>query len=310
MGQETSDLGVVEAKLKPGCPYCRGEASHIVSSTDRNRHTTTTNFDYYGCSKCGLIFMDSPPKDMSPFYKGGYDPIPATLSELKLIASGEKYRIEPMIKYKTRGRFLEIGPWRGVICSNMQDAGFEVTAIEMNEPCVNFLRDQLGIEAIQSADPAETMKNLKPGFDIIAAWHSLEHLPEPWLVIERAAQLLAPGGILLLAMPNPDSHEFSVMKGAWMHLDAPRHLYFFPIKSLLHICENNGLRPLEITTADTFSQIQSRQAWRAWSRSWIPIRYIRGVVGITIGKLLYRVAYKYQMTEGLGSGYTAVFARR
>lgn len=300
---------VVKTPVEPACPYCSGRSSHVVSSTDRNRRTTKAKFDYYACSECGLIFMHSPPKDMSPFYTGGYDPIPATVSELQQIAADEKFRSEPILKHKKSGRYLEIGPWRGVLCSAMKDAGFDVTAIEMNELCVSFLREHLGVEAIQSTNPAETMKNLKPGFDVIAAWHSLEHLPDPWLVIEHAAQLLAPGGILVLGMPNPESYEFSVLKSAWMHLDAPRHLYFFPIKSLIHFCEKNGLNPLEITTADHFSNVQSRFAWQAWPRSWVPIRYVRYAFAITIGNLLYKLAYKKQMTEGLGSAYTAVFIR-
>jgi SAM-dependent methyltransferase len=254
--------------------------------------------------------MDSPPDDMSPFYKGGYDPIPSSAAELQSIAAGEKYRTEGVLKYKDQGRCLEIGPWRGVICSNMKDAGFEVTAIEMDGQCVDFLRDQLGIRAIQSCDPAETMKTLEPGFDVIIAWHSLEHLPKAWTVIERAAQLLSPGGILLLAMPNPDSYEFSVLKGLWMHLDAPRHLYLFPIKTLLQICDTNGLKPLELTTADTFSNIQSRHAWQHLLRSSVPIPKLRQLLAITVGNLLYRWGYPQQMLEGHGSAYTGVFVRR
>ena len=137
----------------------------------------------------------------------------------------------------------------------------------------------------------------------------MEHLPDPWQVIEEAARLLAPGGILLLAMPNPDSYEFSVLKNAWLHLDAPRHLYFFGMKSLIGICEANGMRLLETTTADTFSQIQSRYAWYGWAYSWVPIRYVRGVIRIICGEILHRRAFKKQMTEGLGSGYTAVFVK-
>jgi len=292
------------------CPHCRGTAPYFLSSSDRNRRTTRKKFHYYKCDQCGLVFMDSPPSDMSPFYAGGYDPIPATAADLRLIAAGEKYRTEPLLKHKTRGRCLEIGPWRGVICANMKDAGFDVTAIEMDTNCVAFLRDQLGVQAIQSTDPAETMKSLQPGFDTIIAWHSLEHLPRAWQVIEQASRLLAPGGILLLAMPNPNSYEFSVLKSMWMHLDAPRHIYLFSIKTLVNLCESLQLQPLEITTADTFSDIQSRNAWQHLIRSLVRIRYVRGLAAITLGSLLYRRAYKHQRTEGRGSAYTALFIRR
>jgi 2-polyprenyl-3-methyl-5-hydroxy-6-metoxy-1,4-benzoquinol methylase len=302
-------LQATSTKNQVACPYCGGEATFLLSSTDRNRHTTTEAFDYYTCSQCGLVYMYSPPEDMAPYYRGGYESIPANLFELRKIAAMEKYRLEPILRYKKGGRFLEIGPWRGVLCCNMKDAGFAVTAIEMDTGCVNFLRNELGVEAIQSTDPAETMKGMKTGFDVITAWHSMEHLPNPWLVIEQAAKLLAPGGILLLAMPNPDSYEFSVLKGRWMHLDTPRHLYFFTIKLLERICAKDELTLLEVTTSDKFSKIQSEHAWMTEARSWIPIRYVRGVLAKTAGRLLYRLAYRRQMVEGKGSGYTAVFVR-
>ncbi len=249
--------------------------------------------------------MDAPPADMSPYYEGGYDVIPPNYEELKTIAADERYRTESVFEYKSKGRFLEIGPWRGVICANMKEAGFDVTAIEMNEECVRFLRETVGIEAIQSSDPAEAMKHLEPGFDVITAWHSLEHLPDPWRVIEQAALLLAPGGVLQLAMPNPESYEFAVMKSRWMHLDAPRHLYFYSLGALVRICKKHGLEPLRLTTSDRFSSIQSRHAWRSWARSWMPVRYVRGV----IGEMAYWSAYRKQMTEGSGSAYTALFVR-
>ncbi len=292
------------------CPYCRAESRHFLSSTDRNRHTTREDFDYYRCEGCGLIFMNSPPQDMAPYYRGGYDAIPSTAAELRRIAAGERYRTEPVLKYKSGGRCLEIGPWRGVVCSNMKDAGFDVTAIEMDQDCVNFLRGQLGIDAIQSADPAAVMEEMQPGFDVIIAWHSLEHLPKPWRVIELAAQLLCPGGILLLAMPNPDSYEFSVLKTRWYHLDTPRHLHLFPLNTLVEICRRNDLTPLEITTADKFSKIQSKLAWYTLGRSLVPVPYVDRLAGATTGRLLPLLTYRQQATEGRGSAYTAIFERR
>jgi len=292
------------------CPYCQSAGRHLLSATDRNRRTTDEVFEYFRCGGCGLIFMQSPPQDMSPYYRGGYDPIPASAADLRHIAQAEKYRTEPVLKYKSSGRCLEIGPWRGVICSNMKDAGFEVTAIEMDAACVSFLRDPLGIEAIESVDPAESMRQLRPGFDVIISWHSLEHLPHPWMVIEEASKLLAPGGILLLAMPNPDSYEFARLKGRWYHLDTPRHLHLFPVKTLVDVCRRNGLESIEITTADRFSQIQSRQAWYNLGRSLVPVPYLNRLAGATTGRLLSKLTHRQQMAEGRGSAYTAVFVRK
>lgn len=291
------------------CPYCHSAGSHLVSSKDRNRHTSEEVFHYFRCGGCGLIFMKSPPQDMKPYYRGGYDLIPASAAELRKIAGAEKYRTEPVFKYKTSGRCLEIGPWRGVICSNMKDAGFEVTAIEMDGACVSFLRDKLGVEAIQSVDPGESMRQLRPGFDVIISWHSLEHLPHPWTVIEEAARLLSPGGILLLAMPNPDSYEFSRLKERWYHLDTPRHLHLFPLKTLVDVCARNNLMSLEITTSDRFSQIQSRQAWYNLGRSLVPVPFLNRLAGAATGRLLSKLTRPQQMTEGRGSAYTAIFAR-
>ncbi len=299
-------LEIRGTKGQTACPYCCGNAFYLLSSIDYNRQTTKMSFDYYRCSQCDLIFMDNPPADMSPYYKGGYDEIPLSYDALRIIAANERYRTESVFRYKMKGRLLEIGPWRGAICANMKEAGFTVTAIEMDEACVAFLRDHVGIQAIQSSDPAKAMKHLTPGFDVIVAWHSLEHLPNPWIVIEQAAQLLAPEGVLLLAMPNPESYEFAVMKNRWMHLDAPRHLYFYSMKSLVSICKKHGLEPLQLTTSDKFSCIQSRHAWRSWARSWVSLRYVRGAVGL----IAYWSAYKKQTTEGLGSAYTALFVRR
>jgi 2-polyprenyl-3-methyl-5-hydroxy-6-metoxy-1,4-benzoquinol methylase len=253
--------------------------------------------------------MESPPGDMTPFYKGGYDPIPSSAAELRRIAAGEKYRTEPVLQHKSTGRCLEIGPWRGVICSNMKDAGFDVTAVEMDSRCVEFLREELGIKAIQSCDPAGVMNALEPGFDVIISWHSLEHIPNAWKVIEEASHLLAPGGLMLLAMPNPESFEFSLLKESWYHLDTPRHVCLFPISTLVEISQKNGFEVIEITSADKFSRMQSAQGWRSFVRSVVPIRYVRASMEWTVGSFLYGLTYLPQLRKGRGSAYTAVFRK-
>ena len=283
------------------CPQCKAEATPFVSSTDRNRGTTNQVFNYFQCQVCRLVFMDPIPEDMRPFYRGGFQKIPTNLSELRAISATEIYRMQPILKYKSGGKLLEIGPWMGIFSCNAKDAGFEVTAIEIDKECVDFLNDVLGVKALQSSNPADTLSEMDETFDVIALWHCLEHLPTPWLVIERAAARLKPGGVLLIAIPNIDSAEFSLLRESWQHLDAPRHIYFYPPESLVSICLANGLTTLELTTKDKLSQCLSRGAWHAWTSSKIPIRYVRGAIGLLLHKLVWQ-------RRDSGSGLTALFS--
>jgi 2-polyprenyl-3-methyl-5-hydroxy-6-metoxy-1,4-benzoquinol methylase len=293
-----------ESNNTPQCPYCNSVARQFVGTKDFNRRTTDLTFQYFQCQKCGLVFMDPIPVDMRPFYEGGYQKIPNTLSELRAIAETEKYRMKPILKYKNEGRLLEIGPWMGIFSCNAKDAGFDVTAIDIDENCINFLNNVVGIRALQSSDPAETLGQMKEKFDVIAMWHCLEHLPNPWTLIQRAAERLAPGGVLLVAIPNIESYEFSALGATWKHLDAPRHLYFYPAKSLVTLCRVNGLKEVELTTTDELSNALSRDAWYSWASARIPLKYVRSVIGL----LTYFYARnRAKKKPACGSGLTAVF---
>jgi 2-polyprenyl-3-methyl-5-hydroxy-6-metoxy-1,4-benzoquinol methylase len=285
------------------CHYCGGESWYRLSSRDVNRNTVEDSFDYYRCSSCDLMFIHPIPPDLRPFYRGGYQRIPKDLAGLRTIAKAEHYRIEPILKYKSQGNLLEIGPWMGIFGCNAKDAGFNVTAIEIDSECVSFLNNIVGVEAIPSADPAAAMRALGRKFDVIALWHSLEHLPDPWNVLQAAAEHLAPQGILLVAVPNIESYDFAAMKARWLHLDAPRHLYFYTAHWLEQVCLANGLKTLEITTSDRLGQILSRNAWGARAGRIIPIKYFRWALGAA----MYRVVKR---RIGINtSGLTAIFAK-
>jgi 2-polyprenyl-3-methyl-5-hydroxy-6-metoxy-1,4-benzoquinol methylase len=250
--------------------------------------------------------MHPVPSDLIPFYRGGYEPLPQTLSALRELAALERYRLTPVLKYKKNGKLLEIGPWMGIFSCNAKDAGFDVTAIEMDHNCVDFLRRTVGIRALQSSDPAASLDQLHAkaeSFDIIALWHCLEHLPNPWLVIERAACCLAPGGILLVAIPNIESYQYQRLQAAWMHLDAPRHLFFYPVESLAKLCQKHGLTTLETTTADELSDVLGKDAWHNYARSIVPVRYVRGV----LARLLRYAARLSERKPNAGAGITAIF---
>jgi SAM-dependent methyltransferase len=287
------------------CPYCGGTTDPLVASTDRNRGTTSQVFFYWKCKACSLVFMDPIPEDLQPFYEGGYSRIPASLAELRELAAPERYRLDALLPYKTAGRLLEIGPWIGKFSVNAMDAGFDVTVLEMDGRCVDFMNRETGIRAIQSSDPAESLNAMKETFDVIALWHCLEHLRNPWELIRLAAARLEPGGVLLIAMPNIESYEFGLFGAGWRNLDAPRHLCFFPAPLLVRMGRELGLEPVLVTTTDALSDAFSLDTWLHFSLSVADIRYLRGILRLG-GKYL---ANRRERRENSGPGLTVCLRR-
>ena len=54
-----------------------------------------------------------------------------------------------------------------------------------------------------------------------------EHLDDPLAALERVRGWLAPGGLVMLGVPNAASLQARLAGPAWMHWDAPRHRQHF-----------------------------------------------------------------------------------
>jgi SAM-dependent methyltransferase len=76
----------------------------------------------------------------------------------------------------------------------------------------------------------------------VVFWHSLEHLRNPSGAIDGAVGLLAPGGVLAVAVPNLASWQARRFGAGWFHLDLPRHLVHLPAAAL-----ETGLRERGLT---------------------------------------------------------------
>jgi 2-polyprenyl-3-methyl-5-hydroxy-6-metoxy-1,4-benzoquinol methylase len=272
-----------------------------VKSSDRNRLVSNEIFAYFCCTACGLVFIDPVPSNLDPYYAGGYQAIPRTIDELRALADGEKYRLKPILN-KAGGDLLEIGPWIGIFSINAKDAGFKVDAIEMNPVASAFLRETVGINVITTNNPADALAAPKK-YDVIAMWHSLEHLPRPWVVLQAASNRLKPGGMLLIAIPNIASLQAKAFGSKWFHLDAPRHLFFWAPQDLARLVNEFGLHTVKLDTRDKLSHVLSRSAWENYIYSGIRIPVFRGIAA----KLFSPLASLLTQRSNRGAGLTAVF---
>lgn len=237
----------------PRCPLCGSVGSRAFAVGDRNRESTDEVFAYARCGACATVFMLDPPDDLARYYAGDYYHFdPAGEPEWKhnqVRLDSAAFRVRLLLEHVAPGPLIEIGAGTGAFASAAKAAGFDVTAIEMDESCCRYLREREGVAAICSDQPLAALDSLPPA-RVVAMWHVLEHLPNPAEVLERIAAQLEPGGVLAIGVPNASSLQFRLMGSRWPQVDAPRHLCLTPPDALLHAGERLGLRGVAITTTD------------------------------------------------------------
>jgi len=141
-------------------------------------------------------------------------------------------------------RVLDVGCGSGQFLARLIPLGYEAHGTEFSE--------QTGLRAAAVRGLQLHVGPLRPDtyparfFDLISIWHVLEHLRDPDEALRWCRDWLRPGGFLMLAVPNVSSWQAKLFRGAWFHLDPPRHLQHFDPVSLSQALESAGFRVIRV----------------------------------------------------------------
>jgi SAM-dependent methyltransferase len=299
--------------LKAPCPRCKRKSRLYLCAKDLNRRISEEIFPYYRCPHCRLIFLYPIPENLADYYPPEYYFAPPsygahpTLELLKTFAEAERYKIELVQRFVPTGRLLEIGPSWGTFSYLSKEAGFETEALEMDADCCRFLTEVIKVRAINDTSIPRALQHVEP-YHVIALWHALEHIPDPWSALRTIAKALLPGGILIISAPNPDSLQFRIFGRFWFHLDAPRHLELIPAALLGTEMNSLGFETLLRTSTDKGSIGLNSPGWEAslihlFSKQSSQERAQRA------GKRICRFIRRLEERNGLGSAYTLVLSK-
>lgn len=157
--------------------------------------------------------------------------------------------ILPLIP-KTRDRVLEIGCGSGETLAMLRSergCGW-MAGIELFPDAAERARAHL--DAVYEGD-IETMEiPFSPAsLDVVLCLDVLEHLRDPWRIVQQLTALLRPGGALIASIPNV--RHFTVVmpllfRGEWKYTDSGlldrTHLRFFTRATAVALVESGGLR--------------------------------------------------------------------
>ncbi len=133
--------------------------------------------------------------------------------------------------------------------------------------------------------------DIAPGsLNLVLCLDVLEHLADPWTIISRLSALLAPGGRLILSVPNIRNYRFIwrlAMRGDFHYRDFGlldrTHLRFFVRSTASELATSAGLSLLSATSV---------QSWRAPDWRWFANRLTRNYADEWLAKQWLVVAEK------------------
>ena len=136
------------------------------------------------------------------------------------------------------GSLLEIGSHEGLFLKEAQKAGFEVLGIEPNIYAANYAKERGLPSFIGSFE--ETFDKVKDKkFDVVALFHTLEHMPDYLGNLEKIKMLMKPGGYLIIEVPNSESYRSKKYGDDWVYV-YEEHLHYFSPSGIKEILSSIG----------------------------------------------------------------------
>jgi SAM-dependent methyltransferase len=227
------------------CLLCGGRnCSPLLEAQDNIQGGTGLWFFVVQCQDCGLCFTNPRPGPHSilPFYPEDYEPFQNPHQRRRrhwwhpfTRWCHRPRRERQLMPLHGQGRLLDVGCGGGSFLDRMHRQGWKVTGVETSATVVERVQNELGLNVLPGSLP---QADLEPAsFDLITMWHSLQHHHDPFEVLRAAHRLLAPGGKLVVAVPNIDSLPFRWFGQVWFGLNLPRHLTHFapwPLYLMIH----------------------------------------------------------------------------
>lgn len=216
------------------CPLCGKEQfDEVMVCTDH--YATGESFRICRCKTCGFLFTQAAPAETeigryyeSPDYISHSDTRSGLINriyhQVRQHMLSRKAHLIKRYSGLSQGHLLDIGTGTGYFSHFMKKKGWEVNATEKSSQARLFAQEHFGLKV----DSPETLGAYKDkAFDVITLWHvmeHLEHLNETW---ETLSRLLKDRGVLIVAVPNPDSFDAQKYGEMWAAYDVPRHLWHF-----------------------------------------------------------------------------------
>lgn len=195
------------------------------------------------CKNCSLVFLSNFAHIESAHYEksGMHGSTPAPIEDWLKESEGDDERRFQFLKQKILNkRILDFGCGAGGFLYKSQTFAKECSGIELEQRALERLKEN-GIHAKNSIS---AFIDSKSKFDLITAFHVVEHLPDPCSIITELSKLLNDTGELIIEVPNSKDALLELYKSKpfseftyWSN-----HLFLFNNETMKSLIKKSGLQ--------------------------------------------------------------------
>lgn len=273
--------GKVGTRVARECPMCLGRQLRVHFIYERHP-PGEFKFDFlegdeyrrelHRCDQCGH-FIEWINADMGQLYSGDYvekvwggrDGVRRAFERINALHPeqsdniGRVAYIQSFLPSRTceRLRLLDVGTGLGVFPYRMKQAGWNCTAIDLDETLIAHVRNSVGIDA-RVAD-VTTAGDLGT-FDLITFNKVLEHVGDPIQMLKSVKRLLSQSGIVYVELPDG---EAAAVEGQSREEFLLGHIHVFSFASFALLIARAGL---ELVTCQRLREPSSKFTLRGMAK--------------------------------------------
>lgn len=233
------------------CPICQKEEEFKFIRDYQNRDG---QFSLYECLKCGLQFWNPFQNPGKEWYEKEYDYQARNILISKSYRTCHKKFLKIFKDVPAKTKILDIGCGMGEFLAELQARGAEVWGVDFNKNFTNIAQNKFDLKNIYTMDfDAFLEKENIPRFDIVTFFGVLEHVDNPWGLVQGIKNIIKPDGVIATSAPCKEN----LVSGMNSRDLPPDHLSQWNQKAITSLFQKIGFAVSRLEYLDQFQSFRS-----------------------------------------------------
>lgn len=163
-----------------------------------------------------------------------------------LVRGFRRLRVRSIVRRsRSPGSIMDVGCGRGLLPALFRNRNWHAVGTQLSRTAAEAACRRYGVDVLVGELPDLPLPD--GIFDVVTFFHVLEHLDRPEAYLRKAWDLMVPGGLLVVEVPNFASPGFRILGTRNFCVDYPNHLVFFTQVSLGRLLSRCGFIVEEVS---------------------------------------------------------------